>query len=127
MAFGIWYIEEQELETDTEREQAARIIVSNHISYLDIFYHLARDAAAFVSKIGVKSTPFIGPISVARQCIFIDRENGSTRSVSEILGQRLDDNVVGWPRTMFFPEGTTVSSSTSLSTETYHYDEMTIF
>lgn len=80
------------------------LIVSNHISWLDIFVINALAPAAFVSKAEVRAWPLIGWLCVHTETIFLERGSRAaaqrTRSVL-VAHLRAGDHVA------LFPEGTT--------------------
>jgi 1-acyl-sn-glycerol-3-phosphate acyltransferase len=51
------------------------VLVSNHLSYLDIVVYAARTPARFVAKSDVRRWPVIGALAGAVGTIFIDRTN----------------------------------------------------
>ena len=56
-------------------------IVSNHTSWIDIFFFLAQPKSiGFISNMKVKNYFFIGFISQLIQCVFVDRQNKESRS-----------------------------------------------
>lgn len=85
------------------------LLVSNHLSYLDILtLSLAMDCA-FVSKNDVADWPLIGFASRRSRTIFIDREsNRSLRGALEDIDRTLSDGL----SVVLFPEGTTSSGAT---------------
>lgn len=74
---GLYKIEEHRLADEAaelaELDGAPFLLVSNHVSFLDITYHFARDAVAFVAKVEVRRLPIIGRIAAVAQCIFTSR------------------------------------------------------
>lgn len=89
----------------------AGLIVSNHLSYLDILLYGAAFPCVFVSKSEVRSWPLIGILAKFGGTVFIDR--ASTASVSQAADQisRLLDAEVP---VLLFPEGTSSSGETVL-------------
>lgn len=83
---------------------ASGIIVSNHLSYLDIFLASAAVPCVFVSKKEVRSYPLIGQAAALTGTIFIDRDR-SARLQS--IGAELEDTLRAGIPVCFFPEGTT--------------------
>lgn len=89
------------------------ICVSNHVSFVDIFYFLAFHGFGFMAKDGVKNTPCIGLLAKSIQCLFIERQNHNARAAmfqklatrEELIekGHRLNPLVI-------FPEGTTTNN-----------------
>ncbi|XP_022875394.1 lysophospholipid acyltransferase LPEAT1 [Olea europaea var. sylvestris] len=60
---------------DMERPGA---IVSNHVSYLDILYHMSSSFPSFVAKRSVAKLPLVGLISKCLGCIYVQRESKSS-------------------------------------------------
>mmetsp|Transcript_18966 Transcript_18966/g.76122 ORF Transcript_18966/g.76122 Transcript_18966/m.76122 type:complete len:322 (+) Transcript_18966:343-1308(+) len=106
IVMGGWNVEEH-LAVDPPEVSApgTYVIVSNHVSFMDISYHVWRNAPAFIAKAEVSRIPIIGPLARAFQTIFVDRESGTTQSASMQLKSRL--SVPGFPSTLVFPEATT--------------------
>lgn len=79
------------------------LLVSNHLSYLDIIVYGAHQPLIFVSKADVKSWPLLGTLVGFAGTLFINREKRSdvgpiTAAMAEVIGQGV---VV-----VIFPEGT---------------------
>lgn len=51
------------------------LIVSNHLSYLDILIIAAKIPTAFVTSTDIKNTPFLGQIVTLAGCLFVNRKN----------------------------------------------------
>lgn len=84
------------------------LIVSNHLSYLDILVFSAVSDCVFVSKREVKSWPGIGWISSLSGTIYIDRNRRTdTHSVQEQMQAPLSSGM----RLVLFPEGTSSDGS----------------
>lgn len=80
----------------------AGAIVSNHVSWSDIFVLSAAVRAFFVSKDDVASWPVIGLLARLEGTLFIRRDRRETTAQLATFRQRLD---LGH-RLLFFPEGT---------------------
>lgn len=82
------------------------LVVSNHISWVDIFALDAARPLRFVSKAEVAGWPLIGRLAGASETLYIEREN--TRAIADVVGAVTAalqlGNCVG-----IFPEGTTGS------------------
>ncbi len=79
------------------------LMVTNHLSYLDVILLASVVDTAFISKSEVASWPFIGRVSRLGDTIFIDRTlRRDVVRVAQHIHQRYDE---GWGMT-FFPEGT---------------------
>jgi 1-acyl-sn-glycerol-3-phosphate acyltransferase len=86
-------------------ETGPGILVSNHMSYIDIPVLCSIEPLSFVAKSEVRSYPFIGPCAEGFGVIFIDRESAdSRRGTGETLRRAVEEN---GRRVVVFPEGTT--------------------
>jgi 1-acyl-sn-glycerol-3-phosphate acyltransferase len=82
----------------------ARVIVANHISYLDIPLLLARGPCLFLGKEEILSWPIIGWIARRSGMVFVKRSDLWSRARSILsLQQRLQAGI----SVVVFPEGTT--------------------
>lgn len=84
------------------------LLVSNHLSYLDILVLVSLTPAVFVSKSDVKSWPVFGWFAQLAGTLFVDRTRRSdvTRMNSQIDAALAQGNVV-----VLFPEGTSWNGS----------------
>ncbi|XP_021612848.1 lysophospholipid acyltransferase LPEAT1 isoform X5 [Manihot esculenta] len=53
-------------------------IISNHVSYLDILYHMSSSFPSFVAKRSVGKLPLLGLISKCLGCVYVQRESKSS-------------------------------------------------
>ncbi|KZV28882.1 hypothetical protein F511_13677 [Dorcoceras hygrometricum] len=88
-------------------------IVSNHVSYIDILYHMSSSFPSFVAKRSVAKLPLVGLISKCLGCVYVQRELKSSdfKGVSGIVNDRIREahrNEFA-PKIMLFPEGTTTN------------------
>ncbi|KAG0495407.1 hypothetical protein HPP92_000098 [Vanilla planifolia] len=116
--FGFYWIRETHLSEDEHREisdesKRPGVIVSNHVSYLDILYHMSSSFPSFVAKRSVAKLPLVGIISKCLGCVYVQRESKSSdfKGVSGIVTERIveahqDKNA---PMMLLFPEGTTTN------------------
>lgn len=96
-----------------EEPERAGAIVSNHVSYLDILYHMSASFPSFVAKRSVGKLPLVGLISKCLGCVYVQREAKSPdfKGVSGVVTERIkeaheDKNA---PLMLLFPEGTTTN------------------
>jgi 1-acyl-sn-glycerol-3-phosphate acyltransferase len=82
---------------------AAGLIVSNHVSYLDILVFSAAAPCVFVSKKEVRSWPGVGWAATMAGCVYIDRER---RSATRAIQPQMHAALSGGSRLVLFPEGT---------------------
>ena len=81
------------------------VIVSNHISWLDIFaIHSIGIPGIFIAKSEIKAWPLIGTLIVKARTIFIDR--ASRHSILNVL-EKSKNLLASGHTIIFFPEGTT--------------------
>lgn len=93
------------------REASRALIVSNHVSWLDIFVINALHPCRFVAKSDIRGWPLIGWLSDQVGTIFISR--GKLRDVRRIY-QGLVASLHAGEHVAFFPEGTTAAQGTLL-------------
>ncbi|KAJ8541027.1 hypothetical protein K7X08_001843 [Anisodus acutangulus] len=100
------------------KEQAEELerpgaIVSNHISYLDILYHMSSSFPSFVAKRSVAKLPLVGLISKCLGCVYVQRESKSPdfKGVSGVVNERIREahQNKSAPIMLLFPEGTTTN------------------
>lgn len=89
----------------------ARVVVANHISWIDIFAGLSVTPMRFVAKSEVRSWPLIGWFATRLGTIFVerDRPRDAVRVTSEIRAALAAGDIV-----CIFPEGTTTDGSVVL-------------
>jgi len=89
-------------------------VVSNHVSWLDIFALNARKRIYFVSKAEVAGWPGIGWLARATGTVFIERDPKRAREHKEVFEGRL----LAGHKLLFFPEGTSTDGLTVLPFKT---------
>ena len=87
------------------------LVVSNHVSWLDIFIINAVQPCRFVAKSDIRDWPLLGYLCAQSDTIFISR--GSPRAVRKAF-KSLVASIEGGERVAFFPEGTTAAQGTLL-------------
>jgi 1-acyl-sn-glycerol-3-phosphate acyltransferase len=85
---------------------ARALIVSNHVSWLDIFVINALHPCRFVAKAEIRAWPVLGWLVAQAGTVFIAR--GNRRDLRHIF-KGLVDALGQGQRVAFFPEGTTAS------------------
>jgi len=97
------------IETRVEGAAPARgLVVSNHLSYLDILIISAAMPCFFVSKVEVDRWPYFGKAARVGGTIFLDRSStASAKSVATEISERLKLSVP----VLLFPEGTSTDGT----------------
>ncbi|MHA7833108.1 MAG: lysophospholipid acyltransferase family protein [Algiphilus sp.] len=90
------------------RDPEARLVVANHVSWLDIVVIGAEVPARFIAKREVRDWPVIGWLAQAAGAFFIRRGSGSSKALVE----RLQPHMQLGGSVVLFPEGTTTDGST---------------
>eukprot|EP00741_Cyanophora_paradoxa_P016826 tig00020943_g16250.t1 len=91
------------------RRDLPRIIVANHVSYLDALLVLYFWSCGGVAKIELSRVPLIGFVISSLQSIFVDRKDpGARQAVLEALKRRATAQE-DLPPIVIFPEGTTTT------------------
>lgn len=84
------------------------VLVTNHLTYVDVPTIFASVDAVFVSKIEVQSWPVLGRIVAGVNTIFVDRSRrGDVLRVNEQIAEQLDDR----QGLVIFPEGTSTEGA----------------
>ena len=79
------------------------LLVSNHISYVDILVLAAHSPARFVSKAEIADWPLAGTVCRTVDVIFVDR--GRRRDVTRV-GEQIAEALEAGDPVILFPEGT---------------------
>lgn len=83
-------------------------MVSNHLSYVDIFMLIAKTKSVFVAKSEVLSWPLFGFMSKTVGMLFVDRSKRTdVKRVNELISERINES----QGILLFPEGTTTSGA----------------
>ncbi|KAL0323100.1 UNVERIFIED_CONTAM: Lysophospholipid acyltransferase LPEAT1 [Sesamum angustifolium] len=100
-------------EDQSEEVERPGAIVSNHVSYVDILYHMSASFPSFVAKRSVAKLPLVGLISKCLGCVYVQRESKSSdfKGVSGVVNERVREahQNKSAPKIMLFPEGTTTN------------------
>lgn len=83
--------------------EGGRVIVANHVSWLDIFVLLAAEPTRFVAKSEIRDWPIAGALANALGTFYIRRGKGASAPLVERLVPHLQSGGV----VVIFPEGTT--------------------
>lgn len=84
------------------------VLVSNHLTYVDVPSFFATIDSVFVSKMEVKSWPVLGRIVAGVNTIFVDRTRRSDiLRVNDLIAEQLDDE----HGLIIFPEGTSTEGA----------------
>jgi lyso-ornithine lipid O-acyltransferase len=84
------------------------LMVSNHLSYLDILVFSGALPVFLVSKVEIGSWPFFGTLSRAGGALFVDR---SSRASAEATTKEIAERLRGPVPVLFFPEGTSTDGT----------------
>jgi 1-acyl-sn-glycerol-3-phosphate acyltransferase len=79
------------------------LLVSNHLSYLDVAIYAAIMPCTMVAKVEIAKWPVFGMMARASGAMFVDRSSrASAVAVTDQVGERLKGSIP----VLFFPEGT---------------------
>ena len=92
------------LETHGTPPRAPFVLVSNHLSYLDVLVLASRVPCVFVAQADVAGWPAIGRLCRAADTVFIDR--GNKRDIPRVM-HRIRGILTSGRGVVLFPEGTT--------------------
>lgn len=93
------------------RDGRGRLLVMNHVSWIDVFVVAAIEPVRFVAKSEIRSWPLAGWLAQGVGTVFIERgRRHAVGRVNEVVVQRL----LAGQSVGIFPEGTTTDGSTLL-------------
>jgi 1-acyl-sn-glycerol-3-phosphate acyltransferase len=84
------------------------LLVSNHLSYLEVLVYGATLPCYLVSKAEIGHWPFFGILARAGGTLFVDR---SSRASAEAVSDQIAERLKGTVPVLFFPEGTSSDGS----------------
>lgn len=87
------------------------LVVSNHLSYVDVLALGAHLPGRFVTSVEVRETPFLGHIARLAGCLFVERRSRENLS-KEVLS--LSEALGNGERVTIFPEATSTDGSSVL-------------
>lgn len=87
------------------------LLVSNHLSYLDIILYGAAVPCVFVSKAEIRNWPLIGLAAACAGTLFIDR---SSKASAAETANRMQELLVEDVPVLLFPEGTSTDGTSLL-------------
>jgi 1-acyl-sn-glycerol-3-phosphate acyltransferase len=107
-----WHLKTFGYTADISGQIPARgLLISNHLSYLDILAISSATPAVFVSKADVRRWPLFGWLAKMSGAIFIERERRlHVGEVNEEIASALDSGML----VVVFPEGTSTDGETIL-------------
>ncbi len=99
------------IHTSVKQLKSGHLIVSNHLSYLDVLILSWLFPGCFVTSVEIRQTPFLGHITSLAGCLFVDRRS------RQFLGQEtlsLSSTLKSGQNVIVFPEGTSTDGETVL-------------
>ncbi|KAK9756328.1 hypothetical protein RND81_01G089300 [Saponaria officinalis] len=105
--------DQNERTDELEEPERPGAVISNHVSYVDILYHMSSSFPSFVAKRSVGKLPLVGLISKCLGCVYVQREDKSSdfKGVSGVVTERIKEahENRNAPMMLIFPEGTTTN------------------
>ncbi len=92
-------------------QERAQLVVSNHLSYLDVLVLSSQKAGCFVTSQDIRQTPFLGQIVELAGCLFVDRR--SRENLAQEISQ-LTEALQAGLSVMVFPEATSTNGESVL-------------
>ena len=82
------------------------LLVSNHLSYIDVLIVSSVFPAYFITSLDMKATPFLGQICKMAQCLFVNRK--SRKNIEYEVGQ-ISQKLSEGSHVALFPEATSTN------------------
>lgn len=117
LSFGVLRVQHTRIgpfPCDSDEEVVAPVVVSNHLSYLDIAVLMSElpGGGCFVAKAAVGEWFGVGTVARAMGCLFVQTASGNTeRLVQRVRQAERQASPEVRPRLVVFPEGTTTNGS----------------
>lgn len=97
-----------EVEVKGEPPTPPYFLISNHLSYIDVFMMISKTKSVFIAKNEVLSWPIFGFMSHTVGMLFVDRNKRTdVKRVNELISKRISEA----QGILLFPEGTTSNGS----------------
>lgn len=87
------------------------LVVSNHLSYLDVLAYASIAPCVFVAKREVRGWPVFGAFATMAGTIYVDRER---HAANVSAATRMEEALAAGLRVVLFPEGTSSNGRTAL-------------
>jgi 1-acyl-sn-glycerol-3-phosphate acyltransferase len=91
------------------RHLSGSLVVSNHLSYLDVLVYASLSKLAFVTSVEIRDTPVLGWVSKMAGCKFVERRSRDNRD-KEISNLR--NSMLAGQSIIVFPEATSTDGRT---------------
>ena len=99
--------------TNLTKEQATnKLVLSNHISYLDILVLSSVFPTSYVTSVEIRETPVLGKLCELAGCVFTERRKGNNRDIEGEVGRMAD--ILKEETITLFPEGTSTTGESIL-------------
>jgi len=104
---GILELLNIQIQTNRKIDKKTYLIVSNHLSYLDVLIISALHPAAFVTSLEIKKSLFLGQIITLAGCLIVNRKDKSRiKEEIECIRNTLRNNI----SVVVFPEATSTNA-----------------
>lgn len=104
--FVLWAVNAKVDPELKEKAYSHKLIVSNHLSYMDIMVMSSLVPSSFVTSVEMKNTPVLGQIVILAGCLFVERRNKS-KIKNEI--KDIEDALTSGLNVVVFPEATSTN------------------
>lgn len=112
LAGGVWHVSVKDERPN--KKECCSVVVSNHISFLDVLVLGAFFGPSIVAKKSMAKAPVFGILAHLAQCIFVDRDDPDSRARTRVAIEERA-RTPGYPPLLIFPEGTCTNGSCFIS------------
>ncbi|MCB0422255.1 MAG: 1-acyl-sn-glycerol-3-phosphate acyltransferase [Bdellovibrionales bacterium] len=108
---GLWNLRVQVKNFGLKNPNENYLVVSNHLSYLDILIISSQIPSCFVTSVEIKETPLLGLLTKLGGCLYVERRNKSNiHNEIKDIREGLENNL----NVVVFPEATSTNGESVL-------------
>jgi 1-acyl-sn-glycerol-3-phosphate acyltransferase len=104
---GLWILNVKVSHEDTSEEIKNKLIVANHLSYLDVLILFSLYPSLFITSVEIKETFILGRICKLAGCFFVERRKSKhTPELKQTEFDKMKSKLSQGFNVFLFPEGT---------------------
>ncbi len=109
---ALWILNVRVTTTLTKEQADHKLVLSNHISYLDILVLSSVFPTSYVTSVEIRETPVLGKLCELAGCVFTERRKGNNRDIEGEVSRMA--SILKEETITLFPEGTSTMGDSIL-------------